>query len=33
MKSVILFLMGNDKLKCWVFEKYDLHHKIDYSTT
>ena len=33
MKSFILFLMGNVKLKCWVFEKFDLHHKIDHSTT
>ena len=33
MKSFILFLMGNAKLKYWVFEKFDLYHKIDHSTT
>ena len=33
MISAILFLMGNVKLKCWLSEKFGLHHKIDHSTT
>ena len=29
----MLFLMRNVKLKCWLFEKFGLHHKIDHGTT
>ena len=34
MKSAMYVIFNEElKLKCWLFEKFGLHHKIDHGTT